>query len=172
MHLQTIELRNLFSHKKSSVTLPEQGVVVVTGPNGAGKSSLAECVAVAGWGKTLRGSPPWAGSPSKALLRTAGGLRVERIKKGKASPKLIFRDGSADDSAAYTTTTKAQAALEALIGPFDVWRRSHVFSSSDAAHFTLATDAERKRLLEAILGLDRFGPSPQALPRRLARCSV
>ena len=31
-----------------------------------------------------------------------------------------------------------------------------MFSAQDAAHFTNATDGERKRLLEQLLGLDKF----------------
>ncbi len=43
-----------------------------------------------------------------------------------------------------------------MIGSWNVWSRSSVFSSSDASRFALATDAERKRLLEVVLGVERF----------------
>jgi DNA repair exonuclease SbcCD ATPase subunit len=70
--------------------------------------------------------------------------------------------------------TKAQAVLDGRIGSWDVWRRSHVFSSADAAPFTCATDAERKRLLENLLSLDKFDTALEACraDRRAAEVAV
>ncbi len=162
MHVRALQLHNLFSHDETKLLLPDTGLVLVTGPNGAGKSALTECVSVAGWGKTLRGTPAWrTGCSSVAFMETTN-LMVKRTRNGKKSPELEWFDPDGDDDYDFTTTTKAQHALEAKIGSWDVWRRSHVFSSSDAAHFTLATDAERKRLLEAVLGLDRFDAALKA----------
>jgi DNA repair exonuclease SbcCD ATPase subunit len=158
MHVDSLTMKNLLNHDETVVELPECGLVVVTGDNGAGKSSMPECVAVACWGKTLRGSVPWRDGVKAEAAVEAGGLLMERTKTAKGSPKLHWTptEGTPQKRDTFPTTTKAQEALEHRIGPFDVWRRSHVFSSSDAAHFTTATDATRKRLLEALLGLDQF----------------
>ncbi len=43
-----------------------------------------------------------------------------------------------------------------MLGEWDTWRRSCAFSSADDLSFATATDAERKRLLESLLGLQRF----------------
>jgi DNA repair exonuclease SbcCD ATPase subunit len=155
MHIQRIKLRNVMSHDATDIALPERGVVVVMGPNGAGKSSLIEAVAVAGWGKTLRGTPPWRRDLAGIIDISVDDLRIVRSCSAKGKVELSWSVDGAEGTA-YETTTKAQDALARLIGPFDVWRRSSVFSSSDAAHFTLATDGERKRLLEAVLGVDCF----------------
>ena len=153
MKVRELRLQAFMSHGDSHVVLPERGVVLVTGPNGAGKSSLVEGVSWACWGKTLRGTDPTNGVRCSAEA-DAEGVLVVRTKNATASAKLRWTNGGTPVE--YETTTKAQAALEAVIGAHDVWRRTHVFSSADAAHFTLATDAERKRLLEALLGLERF----------------
>lgn len=154
MNVAQLRLSGFMSHAGSVIDFPRRGVVVVTGPNGAGKSSIPEGVSVAGWGRTLRGTNPWKGDAGEALLVDASGLVARRThKKGKKDLDWSLPNA---DPVQYETTTKAQMALEAVIGSWDVWRRAAVFSSSDASHFTLATDAERKRLLEGILGLERF----------------
>jgi DNA repair exonuclease SbcCD ATPase subunit len=107
----------------------------------------------------------------------ADGIAIERTYSTEKGTKLYWslRDDGTETGAAFDSMqrlggtetegtdnprfeskTQAQNALDALIGPYDVWRRSSTFSSQDAAHFSLATDSERKRLLETILGLDIF----------------
>ena len=156
MLIRRITLENFMSHQSSEVLLPDKGVVLVTGKNGSGKSSLAEAISMAGWGKTLRGSSPWVAGKNGSvgidfcLEKHDGTITRKNTKSGKAT--LDFTPCYAE----YSTTTKAQAALCDLIGNFDTWRRCSIFSSQDASHFTLSTDSERKRLLENLLGLDRF----------------
>lgn len=154
--VRALSMRGVMSHVGTDVELPERGVVLVTGANGAGKSTIIEAVSVALWGHTLRGTKPWNGDKShvEVVANTPHALYATRsCKAGKVSLEWGF-DGSAP--VAYETTTKAQYALEAAVGPWEVWRRTSVFSSQDAAHFSLATDAERKRLIESILQLERF----------------
>lgn len=151
-----LQLTNLLNHEETTLELPHSGLVIVRGPNGAGKSSLVEAVAVACWGKTLRGAPPWREGAACEAGVAAGDLLVVRSKGKTGSPSLKWSDARDSEERTFPTTTKAQAALEAVVGSFDVWRRSHVFSSADAAHFTLASDGERKRMLESVLGLEAF----------------
>lgn len=178
MNIRRIKLVNVYGHACTTVELPDAGVAVVTGPNGAGKSGLfLEGVALGLWGKTLRGAPGWgpeSGGEAMVTLDLAG-LAVERIR-AKNKTTLHWKaaeDGTEEgnvygaisrlggqvprgNTVEFETATKAQEALERLIGTFDVWRRTAAFSSSDAAHFSLATDGERKRLLESVLGIERF----------------
>ena len=157
MDIRRIEMKNVMTHVDSTVDLPENGIVVVRGANGAGKSALIEAVAAAGWHKTLRGTPWWrAGEAAEAKLELADGLEIVRGRGGSKNT-LSFTGGEDFD-----TATQAQKGLDALIPSFDVWRRTSVFSSSDASHFSLATDAERKQLIESLLGLDRFDAALKA----------
>lgn len=162
MKVAAVQLRNFMSHDETSVEIPRRGVMLVTGPNGAGKSSLLEAVAWGLFGKTLRGTDPWRdGVAADIEVALESGLRVARSRKGQTS-KLAFWEGERPDSPKHDTATKAQEALERVVGAFDLWRRTHVFSSQDASHFTLSTDKERKVLLEQILGVARFDPALEA----------
>lgn len=164
MHIKKIELKNFMSHEESALDIPDKGIVVVTGNNGAGKSSLIEAPAVALWGKTLRGTSPWpTGKIGSAILATDSLTAIRGRQKGERTVLEWHAAGELpNDATEYESTTKAQEALEKRVGSFDVWRRTHVFSSQDAGHFTLASDGERKRLLESILGLHRFDDALEA----------
>jgi DNA repair exonuclease SbcCD ATPase subunit len=153
-----VELRNLFLHKSTDLVLPKRGIVLVTGPNGSGKSGLIEGVSVAVFGKTLRGTPPWSQGHACSATAYASGAHPLVVTRANAKGKTTLAWGppGKGPGTTYESTTKAQEALEAVVGSWNVWRRSAVFSSSDASHFTLARDGERKALLEEILGLSEF----------------
>lgn len=154
MNVNRLHLRSFTVHNDTELYFPTRGLVLVTGHNGSGKSSVVEGVSMALWGRSLRGADPWqGGSGSVELDANAGALNVLRGRVGNKS-SLTIRHESLQGS--YDTQTKAQEGLESLIGEWEVWRRTSVFSSADAAHFSLATDAERKRMLESLLALTAF----------------
>jgi exonuclease SbcC len=153
MNLREMKLKGFMRHGTTKLAFPERGVVVVSGPNGAGKSSIVEAVAYGLYGETLRGTTPWQEGTAGKLFLLTDRVSVERSFNKRMTLAWKPADGAADT---YETNTKAQEALEAIVGEFAVWRRSSVFSSTDAAHFTLASDSERKRLLESLLGLGQF----------------
>jgi DNA repair exonuclease SbcCD ATPase subunit len=154
--VRELVLKSFTKHKSTQLKFPDHGVVLVTGSNGGGKSSIVEGVSYAGWGETLRGTMP--GDDCTAGLTTQD-LLISRAR-GKSKTALSWREGL-HEAEEFPTTTKAQTALESHIGPWEVWRRTHVFSSTDAAHFTMATDKERKLFLETLLGLGRFDEALQ-----------
>jgi DNA repair exonuclease SbcCD ATPase subunit len=159
LQVNAIEVGGFMATDAARVELPERGLVVVRGANGAGKSTLAEAIATAVWGSTLRGADPWRdGVPGFASVELNDGRHVTRLvdKRGKKAVDL-------GDTEQFATAAAAQTALDGWYGDFTTWRRTHVLSSSDSATFTGASDGERKRLLETLLGLDRFD-------RALAEC--
>lgn len=151
-------------HTATTIELPDRGLVVVTGPNGGGKSSLVEAVSVAVWNKSLRGTLPWQMIdglifPGQVTIETDEIVSTRKRTKSRSELRWSPVEGERTE---YETTTKAQAALEAIVGDWNTWRRCSVFSSQDASHFTLATDAQRKSLLEAILDLGQFDVALEA----------
>jgi DNA repair exonuclease SbcCD ATPase subunit len=157
MHIKRVQLRNVMSHVDTTVDFPDRGIVLVTGANGSGKSSLIEAVSVGVWDESLRRKPVWSGDRGELHVVGAVGatsVTVDRVKT-KTRTTLSFTENDTP-ATVYETRTKAQAALERIVGTHALWRKTHVFSSHDAGHFTLATDGDRKKLLEDLLGLGKF----------------
>lgn len=156
MIVTEIEAANFMAYEKLHLTLPETGIVLVTGGNGQGKSAIAEAVAYALWGKTLRGTSPWR-EGTKGLVRVA----IDDVVATRTKSKIQWaRHG--DEPTEYATKTKSQEALLKVVGDREVWRKCSVFSASDAALFSQATDKERKSLLESLLGIGRFDEALEA----------
>lgn len=145
------------------MALPTSGVVLVKGPNGSGKSTWVEAVSYACWGRLLRDPggtvvTPWgAGTGYVRATVDAGGVivHVTRTVNARGRESLTWAIGDAPP-ATYETTTKAQAALARVIGPWDAWARTHVFSSEDSVALSKAKDGVVKGLLERVFGLDRY----------------
>ena len=153
MNVSELKLQHFTKHESTALRFPPKGVVLVSGPNGGGKSSIVEGVAWAAWGETLRGTRPTE-EGSASVITDKGSITRER----RGGKNLVEWHGAAKAD----TATKAQEGLDAALGTFEVWRRTHVFSSTDAAHFTLATDKERKLFLESMLGLQAFDVALEA----------
>jgi recombinational DNA repair ATPase RecF len=159
--------------ERVELVLPERGVVLLSGDNGHGKSSLIEAVAWACWGLGLRtradGRPaqPWVRELGARIEVDVGehGVLFERRARGATRIALAWKAHAPPDNVViYENSHKGYAALSAVVGDFDVWRRACVFSSADAAQFSVATDAERKDLIEEMVGLGVF--------ERALRCSA
>lgn len=148
-------MRNFMSHDETAISFPGNGIISVTGPNGAGKSAIIEAITMGLWGKSLRKQfTPWRKEQHGRVYIELGDLEITRTWTGK-SKRLEWRHAG-EEFVKFETPTKAQEILNSYIGEFDVWRKTSVFSSSDASLFTLATDSERKKLLESLLGLAWF----------------
>lgn len=157
MNIEWLRAHGFTVYGQTEAEFPKRGVVLVTGPNGSGKSSLIEMVSYGGWGSTLRGTTPGGGADAECSVQVqADGLAIKRARRLAKTALEWTKVSEAQNSEQFPTASKAQNALEELIGPWEVWRRTHVFSSTDAAHFTQATDKERKLFLETLLGLGRF----------------
>lgn len=171
LHIRKLAIDKFATHKGTVLDLPERGLIAITGTNGAGKSSLIEAVATGLWGESLRGELGWRAGEVGTLSVTTDALSVTRKRSKAGSAKLEWAQLGAQP-VSYETTTKAQTALEAQIGAFDVWRRTCVLSSLDSAAFSLARDADRKRLLEDFLGLGMFDSALLACRADLKRATA
>jgi len=149
--IKEITTRNFVGHHERSLVFPATGIVLVTGRNGAGKSSFIEAVAVGFYGHTLRGTTPWReGTPGTVTITTPDLIVRRGVTKTGSNVLNFTRDGKTikGDSAA-----KCQKELEQFTPDIDVWRWSSLLSSTDAASFSLATDAKRKELIEDMLAM-------------------
>jgi DNA repair exonuclease SbcCD ATPase subunit len=152
MNIRRIRTKNFIGHKDVTIELPRSGIVLLYGDNGSGKSSAIEAVSVGLWNKTLRGISLTDQRNSFIELMIDDDFVVQRERKGNKT-SLRFGCGSLKE---YNTASKGQTDLESIVGTFDSWRWSSVLSSQDSLSFAMSTDAERKRLIESILGLYVF----------------
>jgi DNA repair ATPase RecN/DNA repair exonuclease SbcCD nuclease subunit len=153
------------------MTLPIKGLCVISGENGEGKSALIEAVSGALWGQTIRdhGKGPWRDvkDPSRASVQLLDGSSVTRERvRGKLALHLRAPDGTHER---HATATKGQTTLDSLVGPFSTWRSSCVFHAASAtARFAGATDGERKRLIDQLMGTDVFDAASKSIRAELA----
>lgn len=140
----------------TTVQFPEKGLVLVSGNNESGKSLLfIDAIAWALWGQSPRGK-----NPEGVIKLEAAGLSCQRKRVKSGASSLSF------SSTQYETTSKAQEALEAVIGDYESWYHASVFTSQEAGVFSRVPDKARKALIEqAIPGFDRFDEA-------LKRCRV
>jgi DNA repair exonuclease SbcCD ATPase subunit len=170
MHIREIHMHGYMEHANTVIKLPKRGVVLVHGENGAGKSSaFTESIATAVFGETLRETPPWPEGGGSVRVVTDR-FEATREKKGSGSPKLTWKL-LGEAATVYDTPTKAKLELRSVAGDYNVWKRTALFTSADACHFSLATDAERKRLVEAIRGIDGFDAAAKACREELKQAS-
>lgn len=164
MHVRKVQLKNFMSYEEASVEFPETGIVLITGANGEGKSAIVDAVSVARYGKTLRGTPWWKDGKDAEVVLEHPNMVIKRSRSAKGTSKLAWSEDHTFD-----TFSKAEQELAAVLEPFDIWKKCFVFSSRGTASFTTATDGERKKLLEALLGLDKFNPALKKCREELAK---
>lgn len=166
MLVRQITVENFQLPGTATLDLPETGITVLEGKNGHGKSRFIEAVAFAHWGKTLRDRDPWLeGVAGRVEVVSAKGVASRKIT-AKGTRGITWQDDSADTKAA--TLDRVQA----VVGEFDFWRRTHVFRSADGARFSMLTDGEQKRLIERLLGLEVFDLANDAGARELKQLAA
>lgn len=164
MHLRSIEMRAFGSHEATQLAFPKTGIVFVTGDNGSGKSTIIDSVPAALWGETVREDSLWS---DKSIVKLEAD-NVTATRTRTARKTTLEWQSPTTKPTKYETATKAQAALDGVIGAYDVWRQSHVFSSSGTATFTNATDTERKRLIERMMHLGKFDVAAERVKTKLS----
>lgn len=122
---------------------PEKGLVILQGDNGSGKSSILEAYCSALFAKSLRGASPWRQNTN--IRVEIGGISVERTDK-----KLAVNETEA------LKPSKKKPELASIVGSWDVFTRTRVFDADLTARFGASTDAEKKKLLERLLGLEHL----------------
>ncbi len=145
MQIKRVKLEGVTVHDSTEIEFPDRGIVLFSGKNGSGKTTIAEAVPMAVWGRTIkdRGQPIWSANKGGKIELEANGRTYTRRQTGRV--KLSFSGGKD-----YETTTHAQREVNSHFGEFATWKRSAVLSSQESAGFCGATDAEKKRILEAL----------------------
>lgn len=172
MRLKRLELQGFKSFAgKTTLDFPERGVVAIVGPNGSGKSNVIDAIR---WilgereAKNLRGGKSddliFSGSDSKSRISLASASLHFEGSMGDAGAgefsdvlvsRKIFRDGSSQ-----YFLNKAEVRLKDLIDFFAGAklgaRGLTIINQGNSDLFVKATPAERREMIEEILGLRQF----------------
>lgn len=185
MKLMKLTIRNFMSIKKAELKLDEAGLVLVQGvndddaafdSNGAGKSTVFEAITYALFEKTIRGlktdeiiNEDVKRNCSVILELEDGDVKYEikryRKHKDHKNNTIVTRAGvnvsgkSSKDSNLY---------IEKLIGmDFSTFTNSILFGQGVVKLFSMATDKEKKDILENMLSMDVFNTALDITKERL-----
>lgn len=178
-----MQVRDLLVFREAKIDFDRQGLMFVQGrnedsdgasSNGSGKSSIYKALTWILYGQAIDDET------SDGFIRqgaTSAWGQVEIIAAGeewtiirersKGSPKLTL---IAPDGSEFNGNRKgAQEQIDALMGfGFDVWRSIVTYGRSDPTSFSSpwASDADRKKLLHAILGTGYFSACAAEVMKR------
>lgn len=177
MDLHTLEIQNFLSFgPKQTLDLQAKGLVFIEGENrddslgqsnGAGKSALIEAIFWGVFGRTLRGLKGDAvinrQLKKDCQVLVAGqhqgqAFQVVRSRRvgGTVTGGLTFHIAGRDRTAA-NDTVETQRRVENFLGYTpEVFAHTVVFGQGDQWRFTDLSDADRKNLLDRLLGFERI----------------
>jgi exonuclease SbcC len=187
---EELHLRNFLSHRETDLDLRGVHLASLVGENGAGKSSLLDAITWVAWG---RSRAPY-GHDDDLIYHGATDLEVEytfrmpyqggaerrfRVLRRKelrgrrsTTSVLDFQVQGEDGwlSLNGNTIRETQARIIQQLGlEYDTFVNSAYLRQGHADEFTVQTPAQRKRVLGAILGLDRWAEYQDRVKRRLSK---
>ena len=174
---EQLSLRNFLSHRETDLDLRGVHVASLVGDNGAGKSALLDAITWVVWGQSRT---PY-GREDDLIFHGEDGLEVEfvflmpyqggseqryrilrrREKRGRRlmSTQLDFQV-EGDTGWRILTAGSVRETQNRIIDhlglDYDTFINSAYLRQGHADEFTVQTPAQRKRVLSAVLGLDRW----------------
>lgn len=142
--------------------------------NGAGKSSALQTIAIAGYGKTLKGqkNDSWLKRGSKGkgfvtLALTVGEQEVQIHRARRPIALTVHVDGK---NRSIGTAVDTQKEIERIIGlDWSTFVSALYIDSQTISTFVDGTEAERKAILGKFLGLDQFEDAQLKFKAQLRR---
>lgn len=164
MHeILSLRLENFLSFGEVEFDFEHAGFVLVEGRNGSGKSGMVDGVLWCLFGETLRGykhdrvvhRKVGEGCVVTVRLRTDGKeWGVTRARKHKKLKNSLTIDAPGFVMAG---DADAQAEIERRLGcSYKTFLSSVVFGQDRAYRFSSLTDAEQKKILDEVIGVERF----------------
>ncbi|MBN1260812.1 MAG: SMC family ATPase [Anaerolineae bacterium] len=186
---EVLHLRNFLSHRETELDLRGIHLASLVGENGAGKSALLDAITWAVWGKSRAAY----GHEEDLIYHGENEILVEFVFRMpyQGGPELRYRilrgrelqgrrstgsvlDFQVEGEGGWralngNTMRETQSRIVAQIGlDYDTFVNSAYLRQGHADEFTVQTPADRKRVLSAILGLDRWAIYQDHAKKRLA----
>ncbi len=168
----SMHVENFLSYQEADFDFDDVGFVLVEGKNGAGKSGMICALRWCLFGETVRGY-----KYDEVVNRKVGEgclvsvritiddaiyeiTRTRKHKKMKNSLTITEPSGS---GFVYASDKEAQVEVERILGCTDkTFMSSVVFGQNRAYRFSELTDAEQKKILDEVLGVERFADACKA----------
>jgi DNA repair exonuclease SbcCD ATPase subunit len=187
MRLKKLTIQNFMSIREAEIQLDGQGLILIQGKNmddpafdsnGAGKSTTFEALTWVKYDKTVRGLSGdqvvnlnvGANCAVKLDFEDDAGAewRIARYRKHKEHKNNchIFKNGK---NITPKSTKDANAMIESIFQmDFHTFTNSILFGQGLVKMFSVATDKEKKELLEKMLQMDQFGALLEKAKSKLA----
>lgn len=147
--LDRIDIKNFGIHEDTHIQF-DAGVNIFTGETGAGKSLIGDAVFWCLYGESLRDGRKWKPVEGASVsLITIDKTQVFRIWKG-AKFKLSLNEIETG------RVTEIQDEIDKRFGSAKYNKAVRFFHRSKAAKFSLATDGERRAIVESLIGVEIF----------------
>ncbi|KAK3310152.1 P-loop containing nucleoside triphosphate hydrolase protein [Chaetomium strumarium] len=140
-----------------------RGLAFLVGDNGSGKSTLVEAMAWCQFGRCVRGGMAAnavvndsVGKNCSVELEFANGYTITRYRKHKVHKNrvVVSLHGEQQPQFEHPDARTTQAAINELLGAdYDTYISTVVLSQENAASFLNSTPAQRRDLIEGLLGL-------------------
>ncbi len=186
---EELHLRNFLSHVSTDLDLRGVHLACLVGENGAGKSSLLDAITWVSWGRSRASyghdedliyhgeremeveyvfrMPYQGGEERRFRILRRRELRGRRSTTSVLDFQIQGEDGWR--SLNGNTMRETQARISEYIGlDYDTFVNSAYLRQGHADEFTVQTPTERKRVLSAILGLERWDEYLDRVKQRLA----
>lgn len=178
--LQSVELENFLSHKKTKLTF-DKGVTVFVGQNGAGKSSIIDAITFALFGEHLRKS-------TKGLLQrgsnqsyakvefSIGNRQFEAVRKidSKGTVGAVLYEKINGESAPLAAGERRQfgesmtKTIEDLIGlDFEKLKIASIVQQGELQAIIEADPKKFKELVNAIIGIDKLDIAYESMKKSI-----
>ncbi len=186
---EELHLRNFLSHRESDLDLRSVHLASLVGENGAGKSALLDGITWCVWG---RSRAPY-GRDEDLIYHGEAAIEVEfmfrmpyqggderrfrilrrRELRGRRSGSSVL-DFQVQGDAGWrllngNSIRETQKRIEEQLGlDYDTFANSAYLRQGHADEFTVQTPADRKRVLGAVLGLERWAEYQERAKKQLA----
>lgn len=176
IRIKRLRLRHFMSFDHLAFDFENRGLICISGANGAGKSALLESILWCLYGKTIR----YGSATSNLVNRFVDQpyTRVEVVLDVDGQDVVIQRFAKTKEQDAKILIgghqfnyDDGQAHIEAYLPPYNVFVNT-VFFSSSISRFTEATDAEKKAVIENILGLTMYREAEETAKSRVSGAKV
>lgn len=187
---EELHLRNFLSHRMTDLDLRGVHLASLVGENGAGKSSLLDAVTWVTWGRSRASyghdedliyhgkkslevefvfrMPYQGGEERRFRILRRRELRGRRSTTSMLDFQVQGEDGWHPLNGNSIRETQARI-IEQLGLEYDTFVNSAYLRQGHADEFTVQTPTQRKRVLSAILGLDRWNEYQDRVKERLSR---